>query len=376
MATAVQSIFIKETERRGPPSKTYVVYKITVNGAVRSWNVWHRYSDFTALHDDITQHASSDTPAQLPPKHRMSLLSNLGVTSDQAIVEERRMGLETYLRAILSAKESKWRDTFVFRDFLGIPAGKLDPSSSSSTTQFTSSAWLDEHTDLQTLIRDARADINKRDSLSSTSSSVPADTSAAHNANVQAKKKLAVILTRLDALAKGLQDLAMNGMKEGEVQRRADMVARMQDECNSLGKMVAVARQSAARESSNRGLDRFSQPSSSSPDPSRTELFAGAPTPASRPLGRVFGQKQPPQETNQTRPLDDVGLVQLQQVQMDQQDAQLSQLSALLNRQKHLGLAINAEIEQQNELLDMLSADIDRTSGKLASTNKQMKKLK
>ena len=301
----------------------------------------------------------------------MSLFSNLGVTSDEAIVEERRTGLETYLRAILSAKESKWRDTFVFRDFLGIPAGKSDPSSSSSTTQFTSSAWLDEQTDIQTLIRDARADINKRDSLASNYSSVPADTAAAHNANVQAKKKLAVVLSRLDALARGLQDLAMSGMKEGEVQRRTDMVARMQDECNSLGKMVSVARQSASR-----GLDRFDQSSSSFPDPNRAELFSGAAPAAARPLGRVFGAKQPAQETDQTRPLDDVGLVQLQQVQMDQQDEQLSQLTALLSRQKHLGLAINAEIEQQNEMLDGLITDVDRTAGRLAGANKQMRKLK
>ncbi|KAF8315152.1 Phox-like protein [Clavulina sp. PMI_390] len=384
----MQSIFIKETERRGAAPKTYVVYKITVSSGIRSWNVWHRYSEFTSLHDDLIQHTKSEPPAPLPPKHRLTLLTSpFGASSEEAIVEERRTGLETYLRAILSAKEPQWRDSFVFKDFLGIPAGQSEggaggASGSGGSTQFTSSAWLDEQADLQTLLRDVRADINKRDSLISTSSPLSSSTppesdliTASHNANVQAKKKLAAALARLEPLTRGLQDLALAGMREGEVQRRADMVARLQDEANLLGKMVVAARQSGA-------AARLAGSGSGGPsasDSDRASLFGNAPSSSragSRPVTRVFGQKASPQETDQTRPLDDAGLVQLQQVQMDQQDAQLSQLTALLSRQKHLGLAISAEIEMQNEMLDQLSVDVDRAGDKLTAANKQMRKLK
>lgn len=359
----MQSIFIKSTERRGQSPKTYVVYKITVTGGVRSWDVWHRYSDFTTLHDDLIQHTSSEPPASLPPKHRLSVLS-FGGTSEDAIIEERRTGLEAYLRSILSAKESRWRDCFVFKDFLGIPAGKADPgSSSNSLGGFTSSAWIDEHTDLQTLIRDVRADINKRDSLISAASP---NIAGSHTANVQAKKKLAAVLARLEPLTKGLQDLALSGMPQGEIQRRGDMVARLQDECNSLGKMVVAARQPMAGA---RGVASSSAAGGvGASDADRTALLGSA-----RPVTRVFGKKV--EETDQTRPLDDTGLVQLQNVQMDNQDTQLNQLSALLRRQKHLGLAINNEIEQQNEMLDQLSTEVDRTGAKLGSANKQMRRL-
>lgn len=362
----MQSIFIRTTERRGPPSKQYVVYKVTVTGGVRSWDVWHRYSDFVTLNDDLLQHTSSEPPATLPPKHRLSVLSPFTSSSDESIVEERRAGLETYLRSILSAKDPKWRDCFVFKDFLGIPAGRAEPGLSSSSDALggaglTSSAWLDEHTDLQTLLRDVRADLNKRDSLASSS---PPDISGSHSANVQAKKKLAAVLARLEPLTRALQELALSGMPQGEIQRRADMVARLQDECNSLGKMVVAARQPNALATAGRG--------SEGSDPNRVALLGGT---SSRPVARVFGKKAV-EETDQTRPLDDSGLVQLQQVQMDQQDQQLNQLSALLHRQKHLGLAISSEIEQQNELLDELAGDIDRTSGKLSGANKQMRKLK
>jgi len=80
-------------------------------------------------------------------------------------------------------------------------------------------------------------------------------------------------------------------------------------------------------------------------------------------------------ETDVTRPMDDSGLVQLQVNQMDVQDAQLGQLSAILARQKQIGVAIGSEIEQQNEMLDRLTVDVDRVGGKLAGAKKQMNKL-
>ncbi|KAF9507433.1 hypothetical protein BS47DRAFT_1373890 [Hydnum rufescens UP504] len=362
---AIQSIFIKDTEPRGTGTKTFIVYRITVQGAVRSWQIWRRYSEFpTYFH----------APSPLPPKHPFAILPKLGRGNSEAVVEERRVGLEAYLRAILANKDPQWRDTFIFKDFLGVPVGKSDPSSFS---------WLDEHTDLQTLVRDVRADINKRDALS-----LRGDTSASHISNVQAKKKLAALVARLDVLGKGIQTLALAGMSEGEVQRRGDMVARLQDDCASLGKMVVAARQPTSAASLPDGGSRPQRQGdtdrNSATQVDRNALFSFPHMPSAfsgdvgaktRPVTRIFGQKGPPPETERTRPLDNTGLVQLQGIQVDEQDAQLSQLTAILQRQKHLGLAINAEIEQQNELLDQLSTDVDRTGARLTSAKKQMDRL-
>ncbi|KAI0314473.1 hypothetical protein OF83DRAFT_1063769, partial [Amylostereum chailletii] len=313
-------------------------------------------------------------PAPLPPKHAFAMLRS---RTNDTLLEERRLGLETFLRAIVSAKDSRWRDSFAFRDFLGVPVGRQDPGQSSAasngggggasyTSQFTSSSWLDEHIDLQARVRDIRADINRRDALGDRG-----DVAGSHTANVQAKKKLAAALARVGVLAQGLGGLAGAGMAEGELQRRADMVGRLQDDCEKIGKMVTVARLSA------RGLGSAVErnPAASSDRAALFEGGSGAGSGFGR-VTRVFGAKAgEPRETEQTRPLDDQGLVQLQQARMDQQDEHLSTLAAILQRQKQLGMAIGGEIALQNEMLDDLSNDVDRVGGKLAATKKQMNRL-
>jgi len=158
----------------------------------------------------------------------------------------------------------------------------------------------------------------------------------------------------------------MDGMSEGELQRRTEMVARLRDDCVKLTKMVTVARHTS------RGLgSSFERNSVAGSD--QAALLGG--NPASGKLsGRVFGAA-PPKETEETRPLDNAGLFQLQQAKMDDQDTNLSQLSAILQRQKHLGLAIGNEIGQQIELLDDLDNDVDRFGVKLSGAKKQLNRL-
>src|SRR5258708_978299 len=362
----IQSIFIKELETRGG-SKPYTVYKITVQAAVRTWNVWHRYSEFATLHQDLLNETSSPPPASLPSKHNFSIRSPFGRGHDEKVLEERRTGLETYLRAILSSKDSKWRDTLQFRDFIGAPTTKIESSFSTSGSHFTSSSWLDEHAELQTLVRDIRADLNKRDALS-----VRNEVAASHTSNVQGKKKLATLISRLDVLSKGIDEIALGGLAEGEVQRRKDMAARLQDDATSLGKMVIAARRIGAL--SGAGVVHESPASQGDRDVLLSMPGSLGEPSSTRQVGRVFG-KRTVQETDQTRPLDDAGLMQLQQVQMEQQDAQIGQLFAAVHRQKHLGLAVHDEVAYQNELLDQLSADIDNTGVRLASAKKQIGRL-
>jgi regulator of vacuolar morphogenesis len=352
--TAIQAVFIRGYEERTSP-KPHTVYRIDIQAHVRSWQMWRRYSEFDDLHTEITKAAGAPPPATLPPKHKFSILRS---HTDTKVLEERRTGLEVYLRAIIGAKEDKWRESFAFKDFLGVPVGRHGGGvEGGAPTQFTTTAWLDEHADLQARLRDVWADINKRDALSDRS-----DVSGAHKSNVAAKSKLAGVLARIGTLGRGLQQLAISGMSEGELQRRTDMVARLQDDCEKLGKVVSVARQTS-----------MMRPSGSTAPALETDRQALLGSAASKPARRVFGA--PPQETEATRPLDNVGVLTMQQTQIHQQDDQLAQLTTILQRQRHLGEAIGSEISMQIEMLDDLSNEVDRVGGKLHTTNRQLNKL-
>lgn len=354
----IQSIHIRSHENRTEP-KPHTVYKIEVQGPVRSWFVWKRYSEFVELDVELTKATDEAPPAPLPPKHSFQIsLSFRRTLNDEKLLEERRSGLETYLRAIVSAKDPKWRDNIAFREFLNAPRANTSAGGDNSAAQFTTSSWLDEQADLMTMARDIRADLNKRETLSDRN-----DVQGAHSAGASAKRKLSALVLRVGVLAKGLAELAMNGMNQGELQRRTDMVARLQDDCEKLGKLVVAARQTS------RGTERV-LPTAADREQLLSEAAAGR-----KPFGRVFGQRQPPQETAETRPLDEQGLLQLQDTQMQHQDGQLSQLSAILRRQNDIATAIGAEIAQQIEMLDQLSTDLDSTGTKLTKARKQLTRL-
>jgi regulator of vacuolar morphogenesis len=373
-ATPIQAVYVRGHAERLDP-KPHVVFRIDIQAHVRSWQMWRRYSEFTDLHTELTKSVGAPPPSALPPKHAFAMLRS---PKNEALLEERRAGLEAYLRAIVSAKDSRWLDTFAFHDFLGIPIGKQPAIGDLSTrshdgtsgTQFTSSTWLDEHMDLQARVRDIRADVNRRDAFAERG-----DVGGAHATNVQAKKKLAGVLTRVGALVTGLDALGARGatgMSDGELQRRTDMVARLQDDCEKLARMLTVASRLAAAAGRTPSAGRNAAAGSD-----RAALLGGGGEPAvsSKPIARVFGVPQPPKETEETRPLDDQGVFQLQQTKMDQQDAQLGQLTAILQRQKQLGNAINNELAQHIELLDGLSNDMDRVGGKLTAAKKQLNRL-
>lgn len=363
--TVIQAIHIRGYEDR-PEPKPHTVYRIEIQVSVRSWQMWRRYSEFADLHVELTKSCGGTPPAPLPPKNSFAFFR--GGKTSVALLEERRAALEQYLRAILAAKDDMWRESFAFRDFLGVPVGKQD-AGGAVAGGFTASSWLDEHQDVQARVRDVRADINRRDALSDAH-----DISGSHQANVQAKKKLAGILTRVGTLEDGLKGLGLSGISEGELQRRTDMVARLRDDCEKLAKIVTAAR------TSSRGLGTVAERNPALATDRETLLGSppgrsGMPGGFSRPVARVFGQKAQPVETEQTRPLDDQGLLQLQQTQIDQQDAHLAQLSTILQRQKGLGLAIHQEIKEQNEELDALTSEVDHVGAKLTKAKRDLNRL-
>ncbi|KZV71304.1 hypothetical protein PENSPDRAFT_664471 [Peniophora sp. CONT] len=359
-AAAIQSVVVSGHEERTEPSP-HTVFRLEIRAHVRSWTMWRRYSEFAELYTELTKSTGSPPPAPLPPKNTLSKAFTFGRARTD--LEERRQGLEAFLRAIVGAKDSRWRDSYAFREFLGVPVGRAaEAGGAGNGGQLSAAAWLDEQLDVAAAIRDMRADLNRRDALSDSG-----DVGGAHSANVQAKKKLAAVLTRVGNLASALDGLARSGMAQGELQRRADIVGRLQDDCEKIGRIVSAARHSSRA---------LSPPNTDSSAPaSDREALLGGGRGAGGKVTRVFGQKPAPVETAATRPLDDTGLLQLQQQQMDQQDSQLAGLTAILQRQRQLGVAIHNEISQQNELLDDLNNDVDRVGGKLSSAKKMLNKF-
>ncbi|KAJ7619093.1 syntaxin [Mycena polygramma] len=316
----LQSVLIPRYEERASPS-AHTVYEVRVKANVRDWALWRRYSEFDDLHSALKDAVGEHPPAPLPPKHALSIFRS---HSDPKLLEERRAGLET-------AKEDKWRETFVFREFLGIPIGKQG--------EFAA-GWA--HIDLQAQIRDVRADINKRDALSDRG-----DTNGAHTSNVAAKKKLA----------------------GGELQRRTDMIARLRDDCEKLGKMVTVARLTS------RAGDSLSS-RAPAPDTDREALDEWRRVDVQAVWPGLWRSGQTEGDRRDAASRTTTGCLCLQEQKMQQQDSEVSQLTAVLQRQRHLGEAISNELAVQIELLDDLANRVDETTGKLTHTNREMGRLR
>ncbi|OBZ86678.1 Vacuolar morphogenesis protein 7 [Choanephora cucurbitarum] len=403
MSEIIQAIFIRETQIRSVP-KPHVVYKVEVHAAVRNWVVWKRYSEFSKLDAQFRSiFPKQPTPTKLPGKRFFP-----STFSDPEKIEERRQGLEDYLRGILSSRDDRWRLTDVWKEFLAIPTGRsLDAS-----TSYTSESWLDEYTTMLDTAREIRSLINKKSTHMARH-----EISASHNCTVQAKKLLMTLSSRLSNLEAGLAGLA-SITAEGELRRRQDMLATLKDEKDALLKLASTGRQqdqdllynspnntqnkTNSNHDSTYQINRATTAANKYLD-DRKSLFYGDETvnygfPAQNSEtmkeapkrahtighGRAFGsaalqkqqQQKAAQETEVTRGLDNEGLVVHQQQLMDDQDQQIQQFSAILARQRQLGISIGHELETQNQVLDELDADVDRTQTKLKFANKKLQKIK
>lgn len=468
MAETLQAIYVRDYETRTSP-KPHTVFRVEVHAAVRTWSVWKRYSEFETLNSRYLElFPDHPPPMPLPIKHWwQSTLDN------PELLEERRAGLETYLRGILSHRDDRWRLTHEWNEFLAIPVGRSQadlfagshasqaatgrdspapsllshlnffgigggtqtPSSdtasiASGTTVgqsslgshapaqfYTTESWLEEFRNLQSVAREVRSLINRRETHLSRS-----EISASHNCTIQSKKLLTSLGLRIPALENGLTTLAMGNpggggkgsiMSDGELRRRQDMLAELKDEREVLTKLVIANRQ-------NDGVVGYQGPGGNVPASSgdRNALLVGKSShtmvqggstsgninnnvyggsvvsSAESSFGgsgssvhsgsnrmstsrRVFGRvvQNLTQETSQTRGLDNEGLLILQQEQMKQQDDHIEQFNAILQRQKHIGLAIGQELDNQIQLLDELDRDVDRTTLKLGIVNKKIGKI-
>ncbi|KAF7948347.1 uncharacterized protein EAE97_003758 [Botrytis byssoidea] len=359
-----------------PNEKPYTLYNITLRLPLRTFVVQKRYSDFVTLHSSLCTQVSSPPPAPLPGKTWFKSTIN-----SPELTEDRRRGLETYLRSIAENPDRRWRETSVWRQFLNLPSNSGNASLSSAREGLIAAnqrgvggnaevmadpqVWLDVHRELKAQLHDARLFLGRRDS---------ANTAAGqYEAGANAKRCLVKAGGLLKNLEEGLKVMGegdKNGRGEarvgaGELRRRRDLLGSAKVEKEGLEKLaVTLAVKNQASSSSANGGAAATQAD-------KNALFGPG---VSRPSGRVLGAPVP--ETDKTRELDNEGVLQLQKELMQNQDLDVEELGKIVRRQREMGLAIHGELELQNEMLKRVDEDADRVGGKINIAKKRIAKIR
>ncbi|KAK4179011.1 putative vacuolar morphogenesis protein 7 [Triangularia setosa] len=376
-------ISIPTTSISKPASgKPFTLYNITLRLPLRTLIIQKRYSEFEALHTTLHSLVGAYPPEPLPEKSWW----RTSTANSPERTEERRAGLERYLRAIAEPPDRRWRDTPAWRTFLGLPAGSSTQSASGVSVEGRIPAiglreanlaaasdpgtWLDLHRELKTSLHEARVALGRRDGALENSARVEAGSAA--------KRALIKAGNLIGSLSDGLRVMKEDGNKlgEGELRRRRDLLAAARVERDGLDKLsssFAVAGGGAAAGAMGRhqgvasASERAALMGNSDGGPSSIGIVRSS-------MGRrVLGAPLP--ETERTRELDNEGVLQLQRDTMSEQDQEVEALAKIIRRQKEMGLAINDEVNRHIDMLDRLNDDVDVVGRKLGVAKDRVKRL-
>ncbi|KAL2270490.1 hypothetical protein VTJ83DRAFT_2674 [Remersonia thermophila] len=354
-------------------SKPYTLYNITLRLPLSSFVVQRRYSDFAALHRELTALVGAPPPAPLPAKSWLR-----STVSSPELTEQRRQGLEAYLRAVAEPPDRRWRDTPAWRAFLNLPAlpsgraslasgqgvvlpavGLRDANVAAASDPAT---WVDLNKEMKRELKAAQAALERREHATEPAEQLEAEAAA--------RKALIRAGSLLGPLEEGLAVMKDKGrLGPGEYNRRKGVLEAAKGEKEGLDQLATqkLVRRNAADPAG--GLAGAGGASSEGDGRARL-LQTQAPR---RPAGRQLGRPLP--ETERTRELDNEGVLQLQKETMREQDEDLDVLAQVLRRQNTLARAMLQHIEEDNELLDEASARADSLQRKLAVGNRRAKNL-
>lgn len=344
-------------------SKPYTIYNVTLRLPLRSFNVQKRYSDFLTLHTCLSDQVGAPPPAALPAKSWFSR-----TVSNPELTEDRRKSLEAYLQTINEIDDPRWRSCSAWRAFLNLPSSYASQTSSKAGalhsvlsgpgaggSPITDPAlWLDVHRDVKTQLHDARLNLTNRDQAETPQKQ--------HEASAAAKSCLVKAGTMVTALEEGLRNIqgdksggwGSEKLGDGEIRRRKDLIASARKEKDGLENLLNAMTQKSNLDNAVASIQ------------DKQNLVGTKP----RSGGRVLGK-----ETTETKELDNNGVVQLQKQKMADQDMDVDELRKIVQRQRELGVAINQELEVQNEMLRMVDEDVDRVQGKINIAKKRIGKI-
>ncbi|RYP68611.1 hypothetical protein DL771_006583 [Monosporascus sp. 5C6A] len=357
-------ITIPTTSQHRPTdsSKPYTLYNITLRLPLRTFVVQKRYSDFAKLHQTLTAAVGAVPPAPLPGKTWFKST----VTSPE-LTEDRRRGLESYLRAIAESPDRRWRETSAWRTFLNLPnMGSAGNSSASVRGGYgipnkdaanraaaqDPGTWLDLHAEMKRNLQEARQCLSRRDNATDNSTMLEAG-SAAKKAIIKAGS----LLTFLGDGLRAMQDNKRLG--EGELRRRKDLLAAARVERDDLEKL------SNTISANSRTSSQKTMPSAAD----KSALVGNGPQTGRRVLGA------PLPETERTRDKNNEGVLQLQKQMMREQDEDVSEIAKIIRRQREMAEAIHEEVNQQLLMLDDVNNQADVLGAKVGVAKKRVKKI-
>ena len=222
--------------------------------------------------------------------------------------------------------------------------------------------WLDLHREMKGQLHEARLFLGKRDQATSAAGQYEAG-SKAKTCLVKAGSLLGNLEEGLKMMTEGEKRGKENKLGAGELRRRRDLLGSAKVEKEGLEKLaVSLAAKNQSGGSATSGA--------AATQSDKNNLFGPG---VSRPSGRVLGAPVP--ETEQTRELDNEGVVQLQKQMMRDQDLDVEELAKIVRRQKEMGLAIHGELELQNEMLARVDDDATRVQKKIDVARKRVGKI-
>ncbi|KAL1600477.1 hypothetical protein SLS60_006863 [Paraconiothyrium brasiliense] len=372
-------ITIPTTHTESDGGKEFTTYEIRIEHPFprASTSLRKRYSDFAAL-DSTLRSQIGAPPAPLPAKSWLGGFLGLGSTlGSPEQIEKRRQGLETYLEAIETSEDGRWRVNPAYREFLDLGSDKDKKTANLPGAQFgkdrvrDSTDWLDKYQEVKSNLQDARRWLTAREQTTAAT--------AQHEAGANAKKGLVRAGTLLSALEEGLNRLGGSGdgwggdkLGEGEIRRRRDLIGTSRKERDGLESVLNTMAVKAAVSGS-----ASSAPSTNSAavtNEQKAGLFSRANQAAPGRSGRVLGGQA--KETERTRELDNEGVLQLQQQIIAEQDEDLVDLTTVVRRMREMGVQINEELVYQNALLDQVDQDVERVEGKMKIAKKRIAKIR
>ncbi|KAK3723589.1 hypothetical protein LTR37_001841 [Vermiconidia calcicola] len=361
MAPALEISIPNASTATPSDSKPYTVYHVALQLPLRRHEIKKRYNDFPP-------------PYPLPAKSWLRRTVN-----NEGLTEERRQGLEKYLKSIIESEDARWRSSSAWRSFLNLPSGtntvNKDGSFSASKRRGSvggiqdPNEWLDAHRDLKSQIQSARQQLKQREAATTAQSqhSLSAEAKASLVRAAASIQQLDDGLKAISAVSKG-DEAGWGGSKkigDGEIRRRRDLLGAAKKEVEGLEGLL----RSMATKNTNTSSAVNSGAAATASD--KEGLWKG--TSAAKPSGRVLGG--PLKETERTRELDNSGMVQLQTQIMQEQDEDVMSLGKTVARLKDMGIMVNEELTIQNEMLGMLEQDTDRVQGKIDVARRRINKI-
>ncbi|KGO78250.1 hypothetical protein PITC_036180 [Penicillium italicum] len=319
-------------------SPPHTVYHITLRLPLRSFTVPKRYSDFATFHSTLISQTNATPPAPLPSKTWFSK-----TISNDRLREDRRRGLEEYLRAINESEDGRWRTSPAWRAFLNLPTAVASTGTGPDAMA---------PPDMKNHLHDARLQLSRRDQETTPQKQ--------HESSAQAKGSLVRAGTMITTLEDGLKNIGRgdksshlqtsSSLGGGELRRRKDLLINARKEKDGLEDLLhAMATKSRLDHTVASIQDKGALINSGNV---AGDASSGRKTPAR--AGRVLGK-----ETERTRELDNEGVLQLQRQMMQSQDDNVDQLRKIIIRQRELGTQINEELEVQNDLLRLADEEAD-----------------